>query len=565
AVVISCGGSAGPEGPIAALGAAIGSVVGRVMRLAPHERRILLLAGCAAGIGAIFQCPLGGALFAVGILYSEPEFESDAIVTAFVASVLGYSTYMVVLGFEGPMLEGIDAFRFSSPGDLIWYAVLGPMCGITSIFFYWCLRLVEKTLVPRSRMPRWLLPALGGLATGGIACVLPQVMDGRFIFIQASIDGALPLEGGAARWVILLLLVLVGKCLATAFTVGSGAPGGVLGPSVFIGGLVGALLGAVGHVVAPELCDEQLQAALIPVGMAGVLAAAMRIPLAAMVMVTEMTGSYGLIAPLMLVCVTSYVIGKRWGLNAEQVRSVADSPAHAVDPIVHLLESWRVRDLMQADWPFTVAPDSGLDELIGKIEPGTRPVVAVADGSSLQGLVSASDIGRIIEEERVAALLVASDIMTTRLVTIAPDEDVYTVLSTFCRVEHEVLPVVDAAGRWIGMLSRRQVVDRLHEQLRRARVAAFREHAGLTALERDVQLDQLLLGVSEQHAHVERLFVPLEALGLSLRESDLRRRFGIQVIAVEQRDGSITCPPDLDAPLRVEQRLLAINWRAVER
>lgn len=100
AIVISAGGSAGPEGPIAALGAALGSAISRVYPLTPQERRILLVAGCAAGIGAIFRCPLGGALFATSILYSEPEFESDAIVPSFVASVIGYSTYMLLRGFQ---------------------------------------------------------------------------------------------------------------------------------------------------------------------------------------------------------------------------------------------------------------------------------------------------------------------------------------------------------------------------------------------------------------------------------------------------------------------------------
>jgi len=88
--VISCGGSAGPEGPIAALGAAIGSSLGGALSLTPRERRIMLIAGCGAGVGAIFQCPLGGALFAVSVLYREPDYETDAIIPAFVASVIGF-------------------------------------------------------------------------------------------------------------------------------------------------------------------------------------------------------------------------------------------------------------------------------------------------------------------------------------------------------------------------------------------------------------------------------------------------------------------------------------------
>jgi CIC family chloride channel protein len=309
AIVISAGGSAGPEGPIAALGAALGATIARFFPLTAQERRILLIAGCAAGIGAIFRCPLGGALFATSILYSEPEFESDAIVPSFVASVLGYSTFMTIRGFEGPMFERIELLPFASPSHLPWYAILGLLCGLTSILFFVCLRTVERGIVPRSRLPRWFLPALGGLGTGAIACLLPQVMDGRYEFIKSAIDGNLfepggPIQSGTAWAALFFGLVVIAKCVATALTVGSGAPGGVLGPSVFIGGAVGACLGAIGHAMFPDAFPDELRRALIPVGMAGVLAATMRIPLAAIVMSMEMTGSFGLIAPLMLACPT---------------------------------------------------------------------------------------------------------------------------------------------------------------------------------------------------------------------------------------------------------------------
>src|SRR5690606_19029149 len=95
-VVVSSGGSAGPEGPLAAVGAAIGSGIGRLCRLTPQERRVLLIAGCAAGVGAIFRCPLGGALFATSVPYSEEEFEGEAMVPAFVASVLGYTVFTTI-------------------------------------------------------------------------------------------------------------------------------------------------------------------------------------------------------------------------------------------------------------------------------------------------------------------------------------------------------------------------------------------------------------------------------------------------------------------------------------
>ncbi|GAB4188036.1 MAG: hypothetical protein Kow00105_02750 [Phycisphaeraceae bacterium] len=397
-LVMSCGGSVGPEGPIAALGSAIGSTVGRRFGLSPRETRVLLLAGCAAGIGAIFHCPLGGALFATSIIYREPEFESNAIVSSFVASVIGYSTYVALRGPEHSLLAGVDALTYDSPRYLIWYALLGPLCGLAAIGFSFGLNLFEDHLIPALRWPRWTTAALGGLITGGLACLMPQVMDGRYGFLQAALSGSLFDDPGRSWWVWagLFSLLVIAKIFATAATVGSGAPGGVLGPSVFIGGTVGAALGAIGMAMFPGEFDEVLRQSLIPVGMAGVLAATMRTPLAAIVMVAEMTGSHGLIAPLMLVCVISYVIGRRWGLNHEQVPTAADSPVHAADPILHLLDQVKVGSIMETDWPLVVSPDTPLDQVVSRTEPGTRPVVAVARDRQLLGLITPTDLGTLL-------------------------------------------------------------------------------------------------------------------------------------------------------------------------
>jgi CIC family chloride channel protein len=416
-------------------------------------------------------------------------------------------------------------------------------------------------------LPRWFLPALGGLGTGAIACLLPQVMDGRYEFIKSAIDGNLFEPGGAIQsgtaWAALFFgLVVIAKCVATALTVGSGAPGGVLGPSVFIGGAVGACLGAIGHAMFPDAFPDELRRALIPVGMAGVLAATMRIPLAAIVMSMEMTGSFGLIAPLMLACVVSYVIGRRWGLNDQQVRTAADSPTHAADPIVHLLESWRVGQLMQTPWPMTVAPGASLEEIIAKVEPGTRPLVAVAENEDLKGVISGTDLGVVMSTGEAARLLIASDIMTTKLITLDKQADVYTALTTFTRVEHEVLPVMShgRGGQWVGMLARRRVVDRLHEELEHSHAAAFEEHLSLRAIKEDMKLDQLVMRVPGEHSDIQRLFVPIDAIGKSLRECDFRRKYNIQVIAIEESDGTYECPPDPDRPLTTKERLLVVVW-----
>jgi CIC family chloride channel protein len=563
--VISCGGSAGPEGPIAAIGAAIGSTVGKLFRLTPRERRVFLVAGCAAGIGAIFQCPLGGALFAAEILYSEPEFESDAIVPSFIASVIGYSTFMLFPGFGNHMLSGAATFAFASPIELIPYAMLGLLCGGLAIVLSLSLRFVERLTARTQKLPRWATPAVGGLATGAIALIVPQVMDGRYRFIQNAMDGSLftGYDRAPIAWATLFATVVLMKCVATAFTVGSGGSGGVLGPGVFIGGAAGAFLGSFLGAVYPGSFPESLRQALIPVGMGGVLAATMRTPLAAVVMVTEMTGSYGLIVPLMLVCTSAYVVGRRYGLNHEQVKTAADSPVHAADAILHLLEATRVDAYMERDWPLIASPEMTLRDLVQRIKPGTRPVFAVLKEGRLVGLISVPDIRKVMEEPQLIDALIADDMMTERLNTIAPDQDLYEALEVFNLENHECLPVVtaDQSRRFLGMLSREHIYNAVREHMAATQDFIFREHAGLAAIDQESRLQQLVMGVTpEKTDNVQRLMVPFDAVGKSLKEADFRNQFGAEVIAIEMPDGTIQCPPDINAPLTPSVRLVAVVW-----
>jgi CIC family chloride channel protein len=463
------------------------------------------------------------------------------------------------------LLRGASDLRFSSAWELIPYAILGPLCGLVSIFFSCCMRWVHHGLIPRLPGPRWVMPAVGGLATGALAMAVPQVMDARYDFINNAMQfqpGAPGLEN-AGWWhlVLLFAMVVLARCVATAFTVGAGASGGVLGPSVFIGGATGALLGALGMAMAPEGFDDSLRQAMIPVGMAGVLAATMRTPLAAMVMVTEMTGSYGLVVPLMLVCVSAYVTGRRWGLNHEQVRSASESPAHTGDVMVHLLESISVSSVMDQRWSETATPDETLGALVRRMRPGTRPVFAVTEGDRLLGLVSTADIHRIMNEPALADVVIAADLMRAPSETVTPEEDLYQALNVLSRAGEDVLVVVsrDPSRRWLGMLTREGVFKTVRTHIADLQTMMLREHTGLSAIGREGALQQIVMGVAPARQNlVQRLLVPLQAVGLSLREADFRRQFGAQVIAIEESDGTILCPPPLDTPLRTGQRLLAI-------
>ena len=562
--VISFGGSAGPEGPIAGLGAALGSSAGRLLRLTPRERRALLIAGCAAGVGAIFHCPLGGALFATSVLYRRPEFEGSALVPAFVASAVGYATFTSLSGSGTYLFRDADELTLASALEMPVYVVLGLACGGVAALFGTCFRRVEAFFTALSAVPVWLRPALGGLVTGAIACALPQVMDSEYRMIQNALSGELFSGAVGARdalgWAALLAAIVVAKCVATSFTVGSGGAGGVLGPSLFLGGAVGASLGALLQGLLPDLGSESLRQALIPVGMAGVLAASMRTPIAAMVMVVEMTGSFGLIVPLMLVVVTAYGAGRRYGLVAEQLPSPADSPTHAGDLLVSLLERVNVGDAARSVWPAVVERATPLARIIAALPSGQPPTAIVVESGRVRGVISFAELRQVVDEAELLPIAIAADLMTTRFDSLAPDETLYDALGSFQRSGAEALPVIGEDGELLGVLTRGDVHEVVAQRLSAVRADLLREHSGLAAIDEHGQLAHLLSGLPPAEAgRIERVPVAREWLGRSLREIDFRKVLGGTVLAVHTADKRFLCPPDPGRALAVGDRLVVLS------
>jgi CIC family chloride channel protein len=561
--VISSGGSAGPEGPIASLGAAIGSKLGQWLALPPREQRTLLIAGCAAGVGAIFGCPLGGALFAAGILYRQPEFESRSLAAAFLAAAAGYSTFMALRGGTR-LLAQADELSFASPLEIPAYLALGALSGATAIFLSLCMRGMRR-LAPHLG-PVWLRPLVGGLATGLLGCLLPQVMDGEYRVVQNALDGTLyglpPHFVQWGRWALLFAAIAAAKCVATAFTLGSGAAGGVLGPSVFIGGVVGAGTGAGIEALWPGDFPVTLRQAMIPVGMAGVLSAAMRTPLASMVIVMEMTGSYGLIVPLMIVSMIAYMVGGRFGLIDDQVNSAAESPAHAGDAVIHQLESVRVAEVMRRDWPQRAKRETPLAELLRSVAGVGRPTVPVLDGERLVGLVSLDQIRRVLDEAGfVPDGVIAADLLLDDLYVASPEHTLYDVLGLFQRQQLDALPVVGPGGDVLaGMLTRADVYDVVRSHGLRDRDRLLHEHAELGVFEEEEKLARALAAApSADASRVERLPVADELVGRSLRDADFRHTRGAWVLAVRARDGALRAPPDPARPLEAGDELYLLR------
>jgi CIC family chloride channel protein len=462
ALTIGSGGSAGREGPIAQIGAGFGSMLASWLKVGDRQRRILLLAGAGAGIGAVFRAPLGGALFAVEVLYREIEFESSALVSTFVASIVSYSIYCALSGKWGAIFR-VPSLTFNHPAELILYLALGIVCALIGMLYVRVFYGLRDRVFRKISWPPHVKPALGGVAVGIIGFFLPQVLSMGYGWLQLAMDGQLSLA--------LIIIIVFMKIVVTGFTIGSGGSGGVFAPSIVIGGLIGAAVGMVFHHLLPGVVVQP--AAFILVGMAGFFAGVAKTPLSSLIMASEMTTGYGLLAPLMLTTAASYlIIPKRLSLYENQVNARIDSPAHEGTFLIDILERIPVREAIVTRHKLTVFwPNTPLSEILEAVANSQQDVFPVLNqDGTLHGVIYFDDIRLLFNEQGLPVqMVVAEDLMNASVTVVSLEEDLASALRKFRATMQRELPVVEAEGssQVVGVIGRRDILTTYHDKLYR--------------------------------------------------------------------------------------------------
>lgn len=296
ALCIGGGGSVGREGPIVQIGAALGSTLGRITKLPERRLRVLVACGAAGGIAATFNAPLAGPFFAMELILQSFTVESfGAVVLSSVsASVVGRA----IMGNEAFLI--LPVFHLRSPVEFGLFAVLGVLVGALGVAFTKVLYRVEDACDFLWRGPEWLRPAVGGLFLGGLLLVLPQMYGVGYPVIRGAIGGDYAIG--------FLLLLVVGKMLATSLTIGIGGSGGVFAPSLFIGAMGGTAFGLVVHTVMPDMVAAPGVYGLI--GMGAAFAGAARAPITGVIVLFEITDEYSIILPMMLAVVVATMVSR---------------------------------------------------------------------------------------------------------------------------------------------------------------------------------------------------------------------------------------------------------------
>jgi len=462
-VALGTGASGGREGPIVLFGGAVGSFVAHLGNMDEDRTRSLVAAGVAAGIAASFNAPIGGMLFAIELLLGGLR-RAGALQTIVVAAVVSSVTARQLVGPGLPLFQPARSARLGDPTELLIYALLGLLALGVAAGFRRGEDLAGRAFARvRIRVGVPLTVALGGLAVGLIALIVPEVLgEGADLPnvpgasrepIRAMLDGLL---GSGWSVAFTLLVLLLAKLLASVITIASGSAVGTFAPSLFTGAALGGAVGAI----AVELLGVRSPTGFALVGMAAVFAAVVRAPLTAIILVFELSGDYELVLPLMLAVGIATFGADRLGWRSIYVEGLRRRGVTLDRPDdVDVLQLVAVREVMtRADAPHATVPaDLRVDALRDRFaEHSLHGAVVVAQDGTLVGVVARSDLERTSGSHPDAT---AADLATKRPASAVPDEPVFRAVQRMANLDVGRLPVIDpATGRVVGVFRRADVV-----------------------------------------------------------------------------------------------------------
>lgn len=425
ALTIGSGGSVGREGPIVQIGSAIGSTLGRLIGAPESRLRLLVASGAAAGISATFNTPIAGAVFALELIVQDFQAESfGAVVVASVtADVIGRAAFGTA-----PFLH-LPTFTVGHPVEYALFALLGLLAGAGGVVFTRVLYAIEDACDWIWRGPEWLRPGVGGLVLGLLLLALPQMYGVGYPVLQKGVDGDYALG--------MLLVLLVGKVLATSLTIGIGGSGGVFAPSLFCGAMLGESFGLLGHQIAPGSVGNAGAYALI--GMAAFFAGSARAPITAVIILFELTGEYTIILPLMLAVVLATAVSRKLSHETIYTLKLARRGISLVAPGTPraVLRGSKVGAVMSAVPP-VVHASTPLTELLVELASYSVVLVAAPD-QTVCGVITSHSVAQAWTEQGMEALTARDLAGTTKSVSID------------CSLEQALVELVHDDGTGIGV------------------------------------------------------------------------------------------------------------------
>ncbi|MHC4822970.1 MAG: chloride channel protein [Planctomycetota bacterium] len=456
-VNVASGGSAGLEGPIVYSAAAVGSTLSEGMGLAERQRVLLLACGVAGGIGAIFNAPLTGMIFAMEVVLAE--WTLGALLPIAVAATVATELGRLAMGANGAF--EVYADMAWAGRDLVASGVLGALAGLMSVLLVAMIFKAER--LTRSLKTSFsgkvgLVAGLAGLCVGALGLFQPAAIGEGYETVSAALSGDLHVGTG-------LLVLLLVKMLATTLTLGSNAPGGIFAPSLVLGAVLGYGFGGLINFIFPSL-NFASPGFFALAAMAGLVAGAMQAPFTGIMLALETTAGWTGTLPLILVSVISVLVSRTflrhsfytWELaeRGELMRPGSDR---------RILKELHIGEMLDEE-SVTIESGSSLDDLARLLPTTVRHHFAVVEhDGTLLGMLDLTSLRGVIFDEVVRRVTPVDTVMDLDVPSIPESETLLGASEAFASSGAWVLPVVDANGKFLGTVSKSTLFDRYRTEL----------------------------------------------------------------------------------------------------
>ncbi len=547
ALTIGSGGSAGREGPIVHIGSALGSQVGRFLKVPARQLRTFVACGAAAAVAATFNAPIAGALFAIEVVLADMRVASMSpiVIASVVATVISRHHLGDFPAFRVP------PYQLVSAGELLFYALLGVAAALVSWLFIKVLYGTNR-LFERLPLPPWARPAVGGLIVGLIALALPHVFGVGYETINGTLWGTLP--------PVMLGAVLGAKMIATALTLGSGGSGGIFAPSLFVGAALGALFGHGVHRLAPDWTAAPGAYALV--GMGALVSGVTHAPITAILIIFELTNDYRIIPPLMFACVIAVLLSSQLSRDSIYTKKLSlRGVSLSRDRDINLLRSIHVESVMDPS-PKQISAGMPIGDLLQSLLGGERQTAVVVNGDGrCVGLVGLSEIRSVLQDnEDLAPLIIAADVADMDTPVVMPGDGLDLVMHLFGRTNQSALPVCDSpkTRQVVGLITEQAVIDAYNLRLFQEDLSGGM--GSIVSAVRDGRVVEVVSGM-----HVGEVDLPSGFADKTLGELDLRRTHNLEVVLIHRetagnREG-VGMFPSSDMRLEAGDRIVVMGDR----
>ena len=446
ATTLASGIPLGREGPSVQVGAGIASVLGRWLGLRPEKVKALIPVGAAAAIAAAFNTPMAAVLFALEEVMGD--MNAPILGSVVIASATSWAVMRMILG-NNPLFA-VPQYTLVHPLEFGIYALLGVAGGFLSVAFTKLLLGMRKFFLRLPKSTQWWHPAVGGVVVGLMGWFVPQVLGVGYTYVGTALNGSMALK--------LMLLLVALKLFSVTVSYASGNAGGIFGPSLFLGAMIGGAVGTVAHHFLPGYTATPGAYALV--GMGAVFAGIVRVPMTSVLMIFEMTRDYAVIVPLMIANMTSLFISSRF-----QKQPIYEALAHQ-DGIhlpsrgtLHQTSQYTVAQIMRRS-PEVLSAQTLVRDAVEQTRSGQLRNWPVKDKQYFLGMLATETLEHAVADGRQEQPL--TDLVeTVHVPHVHMDHALHLALERMSNYHLDVLPVVHRADihKLEGIVTLRDVLD----------------------------------------------------------------------------------------------------------